>query len=221
LLNELQLPSRLKAIENPLPDGFIGLQVDIERQPIIGFVASWYDLKGVQAIRTALTIVLRRFDKARFRLIGTGVEFQKEKEFPADVCERVEVIGKIYDKEELRKHYQNISVLVLPSYYESFGMVATEAMACGCAVVATRTGFAAGLVDGSEALLLDRPDGNALAEALERLMSDEFLRRTIAMNGWERVQGLRWDAAVQELESTYLRWLEEVRAGVNKERTVH
>lgn len=210
-LNALKAPARLKAIENSLPAAFIGLQVRFEREPVIGFIAPWKPLKGMAAIREALPGVMRRFANVRLLLIGVGGGFRKEEEFPADICKRVEVIGPLIDRAELRNQYGRMSILIMPSIYEGFGMVASEAMACGCAVVATRTGFLASVIDGEEALLLERSEGVQLAAAVSRLLLDERLRQRIAKNGWKRVQGLCWDRAVEQLECTYLQWLGEVR----------
>ena len=102
-------------------------------------------------------------------------------------------------------------MLILPSVYESFGLAASEAMACGAALAATRVGFAAGLRDREEAMLLPEPSAEALRQTLELLCRDEALRRSIAQGGYQRVQTLRWDGAVATVEASYLRWLAELR----------
>ena len=80
-------------------------------------------------------------------------------------------------------------VTVLPSYYESFGMVALEAMACGSPVIASRVG---GLVttvrDGVTGFLVPESDVEALAERIASLIDDPDLRWRIGH------EGVRWAA---------------------------
>ena len=207
----LQPESRLKTIENPLPNDFLGLQVSMERSPVIGFAAPWSEMKGANIVAEALPLVLRKFGNARLRLIGVGRGFRKQEHFPADVCHQIEVLADGVSRDHLRDHFMEMAVVIMPSYFESFGLVAAEAMACGCSVVASCTGFAESLKHEENVMLMTHIDGTSLAESLVRLLSNEELRRKIATNGWKRVQKLRWDLAVCELERTYTEWLSQIR----------
>ncbi|HKN19202.1 MAG TPA: glycosyltransferase, partial [Dissulfurispiraceae bacterium] len=63
-------------------------------------------------------------------------------------------------------------VLVVPSYYESFGLVALESLACGTPVIAARVGAMDSLIrDGQTGLLVDSLSPRSLATAIERLMA--------------------------------------------------
>ncbi|MFC2018372.1 glycosyltransferase [Chloroflexota bacterium] len=89
--------------------------------------------------------------------------------------------------EELEAYYNAAEVLVMPSTYEPFGMVAIEGMACGTsAVVTNRGGLADFLVDGEDALLVDPIDTPAMAEVIIRLLSDKSLHEKIASKGCEK-----------------------------------
>ncbi len=100
-------------------------------------------------------------------------------------------------------------IFFVPSEYEGFGLALAEAMACGCAVVTTPTGYGAELRDGEEGLLCPFEDSGAMRAALARLLDDDALRTRIAGAGWRKVQGLRWESSVRKLETTYRRWLDE------------
>jgi len=84
-------------------------------------------------------------------------------------------------------------------------------MACGCAVIASRTGFAASLRNGDEALLLEAAAPGNLGRALRELLHDDLLRVRIARGGYDRVQRLRWSSAIATLETCYAQWLNEHR----------
>ena len=99
----------------------------------------------------------------------------------------------------------------MTSIYESFNLVSAEAMACGCALVANKTGFAASLKHREEAMLIDQPLSPYLYEAVKELLLNESLRMKIAQMGYERVQNLRWDLAIDKLEMTYSEWLVDFR----------
>lgn len=211
LQNGLQPPNRVRAIPNSLRGSFLGRPLSLNRAPVIGFCGSWLARKGTRAIEEAIPHILGEFGDARVELIGVGAGFVKEKHFPRWVCPRIEVQPFVSEYEEMIRKYESLSILVMPSVYESFGLVSPEAMACGVALVATRTGFPSSLIDGEEALLLDRSVGGQLQAAVSRLLSDDPLRQRIARNGWKKVQDLRWDWAVEALERTYVQWLGEVR----------
>ena len=82
---------------------------------------------------------------------------------------------------------------------EPFGMVTLEAMASGCAVVATATGGTTEIVRGA-GLLVPKDDPVALADALEPLIVDAGLRATVAKRCLARAQAYQW-------ESVWRKWL--------------
>lgn len=202
---------RVAAVEPCLPSEFLGQPLDPVRPTRVGFCGSWLARKGVDLLRRDLNRLLGERGGLELVLIGVGRAFDAAREFPSQVLARVRVVPFVEDREQLRLLYRSLSVLVVPSLYESFGLVTAEAMACGAAVVATRTGFAAGLGHGREALLLDAPRSPLLYEAVVRLLDDDALRRSLAAAGHARVQSLRWEAAGARLEGLYEGWLSELR----------
>jgi glycosyltransferase involved in cell wall biosynthesis len=120
----------------------------------------------------------------------------------------VEAIDPGVPRADLIRHYEAASILVMPSQYESFGMVASEAMACGCAVVATQTGFPYELKHEEEVLHVPFGDAHALADAVTRLLQDEDLRNRISEAGHRRVQRLTWENAGQSLNAFVARIVE-------------
>ena len=100
---------------------------------------------------------------------------------------------------ELGPYYERASVVVVPSRREGYGMVAREAMAHGRPVVATAVG---GLVDAVEdgvtGVLVPSDDVATLRDALERLLADAELRRTLGTAARERAVETASPAAVAE-----------------------
>src|SRR5207302_6518209 len=101
-------------------------------------------------------------------------------------------------------YYAAADVTVLPSYYESFGMVALEAMACGSPVIASRVG---GLVttvrDGVTGFLIPDGDVDALAERIGALVADPDLRWRIGREGVRWAAAHRWPCVAEAICREY------------------
>lgn len=88
----------------------------------------------------------------------------------------VQFLGK-RDQDTLQYYYSAAEIVVVPSHYESFGLVALEAMACGTPVVASETGGLAFLVrDGETGFHVPAGNVDALSERIKEVLSDEVLR---------------------------------------------
>jgi D-inositol-3-phosphate glycosyltransferase len=108
----------------------------------------------------------------------------------------------------LRLYYAAADATVMPSYYESFGMVALEAMACGSPVIASRVGGLTTTVrDGVTGLLVPEGDPIALADAIARVLGEPDLRRRL---GWEAVRwaaSYRWPCVAEAICREYSRFV--------------
>ncbi len=178
-----------------------------KRENLIVFVGSWISRKGIAPLAEALGSLLRERPALRGALLGTGVEEKAvRRAFPPEVQERLEVRSRL-GREEVRAALGRARVFTLPSAYEGFGLALAEAMARGCACVATPTGFGAEVLRGEEALVVSFGDAAALRAALSCLLDDPALATRLAVAGHRRVQALRWDASVRRLAETYETWL--------------
>jgi glycosyltransferase involved in cell wall biosynthesis len=82
-------------------------------------------------------------------------------------------------------------VLAYPSIYEGFGLSPLEAMGAGVAVVAARAGALPETL-GDAAVLVDPTDVDGLADALDRVVHDDELRRELVARGCRRVEQYSW-----------------------------
>jgi glycosyltransferase involved in cell wall biosynthesis len=107
------------------------------------------------------------------------------------------------------KYIARADVFALTSRYEGFGNVLVEAMACGVPVVATRSAGTSDIVrDGVDGVLVDRHEPAAVAAALERILSDDRLRRR--MGDEARIGAARF--AAPAIASQYERVFRELAA---------
>ena len=109
---------------------------------------------------------------------------------------------------DVKKEYQNGSILVLPSRTEGFGLVLLEAMAFGVPVVAFDCGSGPSSIvsDGKNGFLVRPYDIGVFAERMMQLMEDDDLRRTMGSNGIQKAQqysidkiGLQWKQLFDDL----------------------
>ena len=107
------------------------------------------------------------------------------------VPDGVDIRGYV-DRAKLRDLYRHARVFVYPSRYEGFGIPPLEAMACGAAVIATRTGAIPEFAEGA-AMLVDPGDRDALRAALLHVLGDRALRSDLRARGAERAKSYRWD----------------------------
>jgi glycosyltransferase involved in cell wall biosynthesis len=98
-----------------------------------------------------------------------------------------------------------MDIFVLPSLSEALSNALMEAMACGCAVVASSVGGNPELVsDGATGLLYPAGDAAALADRLERLVVDDELRSRVGAAAATRLrQNFSLDASVRTMEAIY------------------
>ena len=93
--------------------------------------------------------------------------------------------------EDLPALYSAAACFVYPSFFEGFGLPPLEAMQCGAPVIAgNRTSLPE--VVGDAGLLVDPFDTNAIADALEKLISDKDLREDLSRRGLERAKKFSW-----------------------------
>ncbi len=97
------------------------------------------------------------------------------------------------DEAALDALYRGAAALVMPSRSEGFGLPALEAMARGCPVVASRAGALPEVV-GDAGVLVPPGDADALAAALDRLLTDDSLAATLAAAGRRRAATFTWTA---------------------------
>lgn len=108
--------------------------------------------------------------------------------------------------EELHALYRQATALVFPSLYEGFGLPALEAMALGTPVIAANTSSLPEVV-GDAGLLVDPLSVGSLAEALDRVASDEELRRQMTARGLRRAAGFTWETTAERTLAAYLQVL--------------
>ncbi|TAK34788.1 MAG: glycosyltransferase family 1 protein [Chloroflexota bacterium] len=160
------------------------------------FMGRLEPLKGIDVLLRALPLVCENMPEARFTVVGAGMgkstdsiaEQNAMSLACGDFADRMRVLSRV-PHGELPAIYAQAAVCVVPSRWEQFGYTCAEAMACGRAVVASRIGGLAELIeDRVSGLLVEPGDTDALAEAVVRLLGDTELREEMGRAARRRAE---------------------------------
>lgn len=183
--------------------------------PILLSVGRLQPSKGIDTLLQAAADVRRDYPDVRVLVVGGGLDDQDERETAE--LNRLQTLGrrlglsnvhyvKAQPQEKLAQYYAAADVFVMPSHYESFGMVALEAMACGTPVVASKVGgLASTIVHGDSGLLVPPGDWRAFAQAVSRLLASPQLQSAMRQAGPERARVFAWPLIVENNVRLYRR----------------
>lgn len=189
----------------------LGLPV---KQPLVLFVGRIEPLKGVETLLRATAILQERaadlMDGTRVAIIGGDPDNPDEEMARLQALWRelglhttVQFLGA-RDQAQLPDYYAAADMVVMPSHYESFGMVALEAMAMGTPVIASRVGGLAHLVqDGLTGYLIPPQNPQALAERMHKLLTNEPLRRRLGDQAREYAHIFNWPRIAERMLQVY------------------
>ena len=99
---------------------------------------------------------------------------------------------------DLAQWYRAADLVVVPSYSESFGLVALESQACGTPVVATAVGgLRTAVADGISGVLVDGHDPKAWSSVIARLLQEPQRRVLLSIGAIEHASHFGWDATAR------------------------
>jgi D-inositol-3-phosphate glycosyltransferase len=181
--------------------------------PLVVYVGRIAPIKGLETLLDAVAQLRARGSAVRLLIVG-GEADEPVDGHEAEIRRRVETLGLgdavrfagAQPQEALRDYYVAADVTVLPSYYESFGMVALEAMACGSPVIGSRVGGLTTTVrDGVTGFLVPDGDAGALAERIDALVGDADLRFRLGREGVQWAARHRWPCVAEAICREYAR----------------
>lgn len=192
-----------------------------------GRVDAWYT-KGFDVLVKAWNQIYNKYPEWRLEIAGLCDILAHYEEIPNliekyGIGERTKLLGYRTDVEQL---YRDSEIFVLSSRYEGFGLVLIEAMSQGCAPIAcdfkgrqkeiigdppksslNREDFQKAGIEICENGILCEPDNvEALAQAMEKMISDEDYRRNVQQNAVKRTEfynlertGERWEKFLEKV----------------------
>ena len=187
--------------------------------PLLLYVGRIAPIKGLETLLDALGCLRGAGHPVRLVVVGgetderrDGHESELRRKAAHQGLGAVVTFVGAQPQERLRDYYVAADATVLPSYYESFGMVALEAMACGSAVIASRVGGLQTTVrDGLTGLLVSEGDACALAATIGRVLGDTALRWRLGREGVRWAAGHRWPCVAEAICREYASLVDEAR----------
>ena len=193
---------------------FIGLKPE---DRMILFVGRIEPLKGVDTLIQAMSHLQKRASDGKpvhLAIIGgdpaaSPEEMNAEMARLQKLCEDLGLDQSVVflgmrDQDKLPYYYSAAEVVVMPSHYESFGMVALEAMACGTPVIASEVGGLAYLVrDGDTGFTIPDQEPEALGEKISMLLNDRELHVAMSTRAVEYAQDYAWEKIAKQIVKVY------------------
>ena len=182
------------------------------------FVGRIEPLKGLDVLFKAIALMRQNglWEQTPFCLAVIGGNEDGEPENRGSEQERLSALRSEYglddlvaflgkkSQDTLPYYYSAAEIVVVPSHYESFGMVALEAMACGTPVVASNVGGLAYLVqNGSTGFTVPVDEPQLLVECIAKLLSDSELRARMGKQAAEFARGFGWNIIANRIIALY------------------
>ena len=172
-------------------------KLNLNDDKILLFVGRIDPLKGVEQLLEAVSY-LRDTDSLRLVIIGgdedddDAVAWLKEITRELDLTDRVTFHGLVKNN-EMPLYYSAADVTVVPSYYESFGLVALESLACGTPVVATDVGDMSNIIiQGETGYVVPDNDPRELADKMGTILSNSYNNVESALAISESINRYDW-----------------------------
>ncbi len=173
-------------------------------------------LKGVDTLMQAMALIRERYPELVENTCVAIIGGDPWSDDPDDEMARLQALREqlgitdlvvflgAKDQEILPNYYAAAEMVVMPSHYESFGMVALEAMAMGRPVIASEVGGLAYLVqDGVNGFHVPSRDPEALASRMFELLSNDACRETMGRMAREYAEKFDWSHIVERMMRIY------------------
>lgn len=201
----------------PIPKEIAKKRLDIgEDYRMIMFAGRIEPLKGIDTLLLAIALIQRYSPDAIKNVVVAIIGGDPWSDNPDDemarlrelrhqlgVSDIVTFLGAM-DQDLLPNYYAAAEMVIMPSHYESFGMVALESMAVGTPVIASEVGGLAFLVqDGLNGFLVPSRDPEALAERIFTLLEDKACRESLGQQAFRDAQKYAWPNIVDRVRQVY------------------
>ncbi len=185
-------------------------ELGLPDRPTILYVGRIEPLKGLDILLRAVSLLS---DRASTRLIIVGGSLEKDTELEhlkmlaedLDIGDIVTFTGSL-SQEQIPAYYNAADVFVLPSWYESFGLAALEAMSCGTPVVVSRVGGLTTFIEhGITGYLVPWRCPDAFTRSLETLLENPQLRKAMGRAARHRAKRMSWASMANRMFACYNR----------------
>jgi glycosyltransferase involved in cell wall biosynthesis len=209
-------PGRIAVIPHAVTDLFFEATRDAGRSPHqLLFVGTWIERKGIQVLAGMFSRLLRETPDLRIVLAGTiAGEREVRATFPEHAQNAITVLP-VLQPEDLRRLYDESTLLLVPSELEGLPIVLLEAMARGCpCLAAANSGMKDVIEDGRNGWLLLSREPEAWASRARSLLSDRVALLRVGETARTFAQRFRTETVAKQALEWYGSLLGEPPAGL-------
>ena len=193
----------------PLDQKEVRKRLGLNGEKVLLYVGRVEPLKGLDLLVETAVQMEAGEHNVRMMVVGGGGPGEPETDRVRRLAEERQVDGLIdfvgrVDHDELPLYYNAADVCVVPSYYESFGLVALESMACGTPVVASRVGGLPTIVHhGHTGYLKSWRCPEAFANSVEMIISSSGLQESMGAAARRRAELMGWSNVASMISDEY------------------
>ena len=184
-------------------------RLGLNGEKVLLYVGRVEPLKGLDLLVEAAAQMEAGEENVRMMVVGGGgpgePETDRIRQLAEDrqVSDQIDFVGRV-DHEVLPLYYNAADVCVVPSFYESFGLVALESMACGTPVVASRVGGLPTIVHhGHTGYLKPWRCPEAFAHSVEMIISSPDLQESMGVAARRRAELMGWSNVAAMISGEY------------------
>ena len=187
----------------------LGTELQITK-PFIFYTGVWRNHKNLVGLIKAFAILKNKY-KLNYQLVLGG----KEDPYYPEVRETWQKLGLekdiirtgFIDQECLPLFYNEAELFVIPSFYEGFGLIGLEAMACGIPVVSSNTTSLPEIL-GEAAIYFNPHNPEEMAEKMKLVLTDKKLYNRLRENGFRQIRKYSWERMGEETMRVYKKNIE-------------
>lgn len=171
ILHKYSPRTKIDVLNNPVKVEFFEVPKHRKKDPFIFLsVAFLMHKKGIDLLIKAFHKAFYKNENVKLKIAGDGEERKNLEQLvqKLDLCNKVSFLGQL-TRENVKKEMMESNVFVLPSRFETFGVVFIEALASGMPVIGTRCGGPEDIISKDVGKLVDNEDINGLSEALKEV----------------------------------------------------
>ena len=165
-------------------------------------------IKGLDVLLDAMKI-LKESQEVQLIIVGGNLSDDTNLNKLRDQAKNLGINQDVFftgslEQSKLKNYYSAADVFVLPSHYESFGLVALEAMACGTPVIASRVGGISSFVqDGADGYLVPWRCPEPFSDRIEVLLKNDPLREYMGNSAKKKAHSLNWKKIAHRVSEYY------------------
>ena len=193
----------------PMDQKEVRQKLGLNGDKLLLYVGRVEPLKGLDLLVETAAQIESGDESVRMMVVGGGGPGEPETDRVRRLAEErqvddlIEFVGRV-DQDQLPLYYNAADVCVVPSYYESFGLVALESMACGTPVVASRVGGLPTLVHhGHTGYLKPWRCPEAFANSVEMIISSDRLQESLGQAARRRAEMMGWESVAAMISAEY------------------